>query len=208
MRISSVLAVCVVAGATVVIHGATRTVDFSADAVGQPPRGFQFGHTAKIGAPGTWVVQADGNNKYLAQTNADSTGSQIPRGGVDRRQRGGRRPVGPFQTSVGKGRPGGGARLAIPERGQLLHRPRERAREQRRVVQGRARQTHRPAVEARGAHLRQEGTGAVRAVEHAPGCRDRAASSRCTSTARRSSRWRTRRSRKPARSASGPRLIL
>jgi Domain of Unknown Function (DUF1080) len=78
MRISSVLAVCAVAGATVVIHGVTRTVDFSADAVGQPPRGFQFGHTAKIGAPGTWVVQADGNNKYLAQTNADSTGSRFP----------------------------------------------------------------------------------------------------------------------------------
>ena len=77
MRISSVLAVCV-AGATVVIYGATRTVDFSTAAVGQPPTGFQFGHTARIGAPGTWVVQADGTNKYLAQTSADSTGSRFP----------------------------------------------------------------------------------------------------------------------------------
>ena len=78
MRSSRVLAACVVAGATVVIHGATRTVDFSTDAVGQPPRGFQFGHTARIGAPGTWVVQADANNKHLAQTNADATGARFP----------------------------------------------------------------------------------------------------------------------------------
>jgi hypothetical protein len=53
-------------------------VDFSTDAVGQPPIGFQFGHTARLGAPGTWMVLADGSNNCLAQTNADSTGSRFP----------------------------------------------------------------------------------------------------------------------------------
>ena len=56
----------------------TRRVDFSGDTVGQPPKGFEFGHTAKVGAPGTWVVQAEGSNKYLAQTDADSTRARFP----------------------------------------------------------------------------------------------------------------------------------
>ena len=59
-------------------HAATRTLDFAGDQVGQPPKGFVFGHTAKVGAPGTWVVQADGTNQYLAQTNADATRSRFP----------------------------------------------------------------------------------------------------------------------------------
>lgn len=61
-----------------VATAATRTLDFNADTVGQPPVGFVFGHTATTGAPGTWVVQADGTNKVLAQTNADATRSRYP----------------------------------------------------------------------------------------------------------------------------------
>ena len=77
MRINY-LSLAVLATATVVGHAATRTLDFTSDAVGQPPKGFAFGHTAKVGAPGTWVVQAEGTNHYLAQINTDSTGSRFP----------------------------------------------------------------------------------------------------------------------------------
>jgi hypothetical protein len=68
----------VLAAITVVGAAATRTVDFSADVVGQPPAGFIFGHTAKVGAPGAWVVQVEGTNKFLAQTDADATRSRFP----------------------------------------------------------------------------------------------------------------------------------
>ena len=78
MRMASFLIAFVVFGATMLVHGATRKVDFSDDAVGQPPKGFEFGHTAKVGAPGKWVVQAEGTNKYLAQTDADSTRARFP----------------------------------------------------------------------------------------------------------------------------------
>jgi hypothetical protein len=64
--------------ATVVVHGASRKIDFSDDAVGQPPRGFEFGYTAKAGAPGKWIVEAEGANKYLAQVDADSTRARFP----------------------------------------------------------------------------------------------------------------------------------
>lgn len=56
----------------------TRKFDFAQDAVGQPPKGFQFGHTAKAGAPGKWVVQSAGNEKFLAQVDPDSTRSRFP----------------------------------------------------------------------------------------------------------------------------------
>ena len=65
-------------GATVVVQGATRKVDFSDDAVGQPPKGFEFGYTAKAGAPGKWIVEAEGTNKYLAQVDADHTRARFP----------------------------------------------------------------------------------------------------------------------------------
>jgi hypothetical protein len=65
-------------GATLVVHAASRRVDFSDDAVGQPPKGFEFGHTAKAGAPGKWIVQAEGTNKYLAQVDADNTRARFP----------------------------------------------------------------------------------------------------------------------------------
>ena len=68
----------IVVSMTLVVHGATRKVDFSDDAVGQAPKGFEFGHTAKAGAPGKWVVQAEGSNKYLAQVDPDNTRSRFP----------------------------------------------------------------------------------------------------------------------------------
>jgi hypothetical protein len=78
MRMTNVVIVFVVFGATMLVHGATRKVDFSDDTIGQPPKGFEFGHTAKAGAPGRWVIQAEGANKYLVQTDPDSTRSRFP----------------------------------------------------------------------------------------------------------------------------------
>ena len=65
-------------GATVIVHGASRKIDFADDAVGQPPKGFEFGYTAKAGTPGKWIVEAEGANKYLAQVDADSTRARFP----------------------------------------------------------------------------------------------------------------------------------
>jgi hypothetical protein len=62
----------------VAMQSGTRKVDFSGDTVGQPPKGFEFGHTAKVGAPGKWIVEAEGANKYLAQTDADRTNARFP----------------------------------------------------------------------------------------------------------------------------------
>ena len=64
--------------ALVVAPAASRTVDFNQDAIDQPPKGFEFGHTAGVGRPGKWIVQAEGSNKFLAQTDADSTRSRFP----------------------------------------------------------------------------------------------------------------------------------
>jgi hypothetical protein len=60
-------AALIAAGTVVMGHAETRTVDFTQDAVDQPPKGFEFGHTANVGKPGRWIVQADGTNKVLAQ---------------------------------------------------------------------------------------------------------------------------------------------
>jgi hypothetical protein len=78
MRMVSPLAAFALVAASIVVHGATRQVDFSDDAVGQPPKGFEFGHTAKTGAPGKWLVLTDGTNKVLAQTDQDATRSRFP----------------------------------------------------------------------------------------------------------------------------------
>lgn len=78
MRMASVLIALLVLLVTTVVHGATWKVDFSDDAVGQAPKGFEFGHTAKAGAPGKWIVQSEGSNKYLAQVDADNTRSRFP----------------------------------------------------------------------------------------------------------------------------------
>jgi hypothetical protein len=72
------LALLMAMGAVVMANTGTRTVDFNQDPVGQPPQGFEFGHTAGVGKPGTWVVQADGTNKVLGQTDPDSTRARFP----------------------------------------------------------------------------------------------------------------------------------
>lgn len=77
MRMISFTALMVVS-AVALVYGQTRKVDFTQDTVGQPPKGFEFGHTAGVGRPGQWVVQADGSNKVLAQLDADRTGSRFP----------------------------------------------------------------------------------------------------------------------------------
>jgi hypothetical protein len=61
-----------------VVSAQTRKIDFEQDAVGQPPKGFEFGHTAKAGAPGKWLVQEEAGNKFLAQLEPDRTGSRFP----------------------------------------------------------------------------------------------------------------------------------
>lgn len=78
MRTGILFVVLIALGATIVVRAASRRVDFSDDAVGQPPKGFQFGHTARVGTPGKWIVQAEGTNRYLAQVDADSTRSRFP----------------------------------------------------------------------------------------------------------------------------------
>lgn len=62
----------------VTVHGQMRKIDFEQDTVGQPPKGFVFGHTGKVGMPGRWVVQQEGGGKYLAQLDADRTGNRFP----------------------------------------------------------------------------------------------------------------------------------
>jgi hypothetical protein len=77
MRITALVVISLMSGASMAVSQ-TRTVDFTADAVGQPPQGFLFGHTAKTGAPGKWLVLSEGSNKVLAQTDTDSTRSRFP----------------------------------------------------------------------------------------------------------------------------------
>ena len=72
------LAFLFVVGVGVMANAATRRVDFSQDTVDQPPKGFEFGHTAGVGRAGKWVIQIDGSNKVLAQADRDSTRSRFP----------------------------------------------------------------------------------------------------------------------------------
>ena len=71
-------AVLIAAGIVVMTHAETRKVDFTQDAVNQPPKGFEFGHTAGVGKPGRWIIQADGTNRVLVQADPDSTRSRFP----------------------------------------------------------------------------------------------------------------------------------
>jgi hypothetical protein len=77
MRITALAVAAVICGATMG-SAETRKVDFDHDVVGQPPNGFAFGHTANAGAPGRWVVQAEGANRFLVQAHPDSTRSRFP----------------------------------------------------------------------------------------------------------------------------------
>ena len=78
MRAIAASALAITLFATIIVSAATRKIDFTDDTVGQPPKGFAFAHTAKLGAPGKWLVQEEGANKYLAQTDADRTRSRFP----------------------------------------------------------------------------------------------------------------------------------
>jgi hypothetical protein len=78
MRSTMLFGISVAVGVSIAAQGANRKVDFTNDAVGQPPKGFEFGHTVKAGAPGKWVVQAEGSSKYLAQLDPDNTRSRFP----------------------------------------------------------------------------------------------------------------------------------
>ena len=60
------------------IQGQTRTIDFERETVGQTPSGFLFGHTANVGAPGRWLVQAEGVGKVLAQLDPDRARRRFP----------------------------------------------------------------------------------------------------------------------------------
>jgi hypothetical protein len=72
------IVVLIVAGVVAMTRAEPRKIDFTQDATDQSPKGFEFGHTAGVGRPGKWVVQADDSNKVLAQTDADSTRSRFP----------------------------------------------------------------------------------------------------------------------------------
>jgi hypothetical protein len=60
---------------------APLTFHFDTDAVGAPPKGFDFGRTGK-GAPGKWVIvaapDAPSGTNVLAQTDADATDYRFP----------------------------------------------------------------------------------------------------------------------------------
>ncbi len=77
MRIISLLLVASL-GQVGGVQAQTRTTDFEGETVGQSPSGFLFGHTAKVGAPGNWLVQAEGEGKVLAQLEPDRTRSRFP----------------------------------------------------------------------------------------------------------------------------------
>jgi hypothetical protein len=74
----TILTLSLAAGLAVAAQAAIRTVGFTEDVAGQPPKGFEFAHTAGVGNPGNWVVQEDGTNKVLAQLDPDSTRSRFP----------------------------------------------------------------------------------------------------------------------------------
>jgi hypothetical protein len=78
MKIAMLCMAFVAVGATILLQAASQKVDFSDDAVGQSPKGFEFGHTAKAGAPGKWIVQGEGTNKYLAQVDRENTRARFP----------------------------------------------------------------------------------------------------------------------------------
>ena len=75
MLVCSAVLVCV---AVAMILAETRTVTFDDGVSGQPPNGFVFGLTKKEGAPGRWLIQQEGDAKYLAQLEADATRRRFP----------------------------------------------------------------------------------------------------------------------------------
>lgn len=78
MTIRHGILVAAISVISVTLHGQMRKVDFEQDTVGQPPKGFAFGHTRKVGTPGRWIVQEDKRGKYLAQLDADAARNRFP----------------------------------------------------------------------------------------------------------------------------------
>ena len=71
-RFKSIPLALVIASTSVVV-AQRLSVDFTSDAVGEPPPGFAFGHTANVGQPGRWIVRARDGNRVLAQEDTDMT---------------------------------------------------------------------------------------------------------------------------------------
>ena len=79
MRKKAIVVLALLAGAA----GAQekKVMDFEADIVGQPPKGFEFGRTGE-GKMGSWKVlaqqDAPSGKQVLAQTDADATDNRFP----------------------------------------------------------------------------------------------------------------------------------
>lgn len=73
--------VLLLAGGVAIAHAQTVLVDFRADDIGNPPKGFSAALTGK-GEPGKWLVAYDGKDSSrvtcLAQTSMDRTGYRFP----------------------------------------------------------------------------------------------------------------------------------
>jgi len=61
------------------VAGQRSKIDFEADTVGSPPKGFSFALTGQ-GRPGTWVVKKDdaGHGHVLVQSDTDQTDYRFP----------------------------------------------------------------------------------------------------------------------------------
>jgi hypothetical protein len=77
MRITALTFIAMIEAASMA-QAQPQIVNFEQDTAGQPPKGFVFGHTAKAGSPGKWIVQQEGTGKVLAQIDADRTRSRFP----------------------------------------------------------------------------------------------------------------------------------
>ena len=74
MRLGVLFAV----GVVVMANAATRNIDFSQDAIGQPPKGFEFGHTADVGGRASGSFRRRARTSSSPRRNADSTRSRFP----------------------------------------------------------------------------------------------------------------------------------
>ena len=77
MRIIAVALVSFIGAASMAV-AEMRTIDFTGDVVGEPPKGFSFGYTANVGRPGRWMIQEEAANRFLVQADGDATRSRFP----------------------------------------------------------------------------------------------------------------------------------
>ena len=131
-------------------HAQTRKVDFTQDAVDQPPKGFEFGHTAGVGK-----ARPMDRSGRRHQSGPRAGGSRldtvsIPGCGVVRCERCRRGSVGPVQADLGTSRSGGGLvwRYQNQDNYYIV---RANALEDNVVLyKVRGRQAHRPPVKGEG----------------------------------------------------------